>query len=491
MAKAKTPKDLKKEIQELKKEITALKKESIAPNISGENRSILMNNQELFIDATLFHWLFESKIVKVADRKSVIESALNIGLLAKMNGKVSATLKRFQGELESEISTIQAYMETFEGKFRKDTELKTNLENEILRELERYSNSMGYGDSFKNTGAITEDGTSKRGDVLSTIVVDEIPRDKLIVEVKFAQEYSLGDKRNVTTKGIRAETANVYEQVLSSRDNRGSEFAIFVIDKELNPIDLGGRPIVFIPEINGFIVTVEVEKADYTALETCYELARSMTLGKQTLDFDYAVLSFLLKDLNETMSRQKHIREAGTTIINEIETNHTKTITKVAETLKLFDAELAGTKLAIENTEKLLKKFFETGKLTSNELYEHYTKRFENPVYKAAKNEAEQWAKSVSERHQITRNYLLQKLNSDDDRSSSDQRQDEQEGDDTQTATITDEDKEPDSSSIQEEDLDKLSVAELKERCKSLGLPVSGKKAELIQRINTSFADDS
>ena len=33
------------------------------------------------------------------------------------------------------------------------------------------------------------------------------------------------------------------------------------------------------------------------------------------------------------------------------------------------------------------------------------------------------------------------------------------------------------------EDLSKLSVAELKERCKAAGLPVSGKKADLIARL--------
>ena len=35
------------------------------------------------------------------------------------------------------------------------------------------------------------------------------------------------------------------------------------------------------------------------------------------------------------------------------------------------------------------------------------------------------------------------------------------------------------------EDLSKLSVAELKERLKAKGLPVGGKKAELIERLSS------
>ena len=35
-----------------------------------------------------------------------------------------------------------------------------------------------------------------------------------------------------------------------------------------------------------------------------------------------------------------------------------------------------------------------------------------------------------------------------------------------------------------EEDLSSLSVADLKERCKAAGLPVGGKKADLIARLS-------
>ena len=41
-----------------------------------------------------------------------------------------------------------------------------------------------------------------------------------------------------------------------------------------------------------------------------------------------------------------------------------------------------------------------------------------------------------------------------------------------------------------DEDLTSLSVAELKERCKAAGLPVGGKKADLIARLSESSSDE-
>ncbi|HII48593.1 MAG TPA: SAP domain-containing protein [Candidatus Thalassarchaeaceae archaeon] len=41
-----------------------------------------------------------------------------------------------------------------------------------------------------------------------------------------------------------------------------------------------------------------------------------------------------------------------------------------------------------------------------------------------------------------------------------------------------------------DEDLSSLSVADLKERCKAAGLPVGGKKADLIERLSTSGSEE-
>ena len=72
---------------------------------------------------------------------------------------------------------------------------------------------------------------------------------------------------------------NVIEQILGSRANRDSEYCIFVIDDELNP--LGGivgeeNPILFLPQVKGFIVQVKVEEGKYMPLCVCYESILAM-----------------------------------------------------------------------------------------------------------------------------------------------------------------------------------------------------------------------
>ena len=404
--------DEQKEIDSLKMEIGNLKMASIEFDIE---KSTLHLNETFELNSSLVAWAGNKDKVKVAERRQFIHEALQIGILAKMQGKVSQTLKLFNNQIDSELSIIQSYMETQEYKFRKDSGFKTELEGLIRDELINHVRESEMKDKVTVTGTESEVGTSKKGDVLAVIHTEDGTKN-LAIEVKFASSFQIGDKRNVTTKGVRADAGKqVIEQILGSQANRNSEYCLFVIDKSLNPIDLGGRSIVFYPDIKGFIVVVDVESGDFDALKVCYDIARSMTISQQTLDFDYGVFSFLLKDLQETMSRQKHIKDAGRTILETLETNHTTTLKNhedtmksVRETLQLFEGDLAATQKAISEMIRLLDSFFKEGKLEAKEQREMYLKEKENPIYLAAKNQAIEWSLEVSNRHKSER--LLTKI---------------------------------------------------------------------------------
>ncbi len=409
---AKKKSDEQKEIDSLKKEIGNLKMASIEFDIE---KSTLHLNETFELNSSLVAWAGNKDKVKVAERRQFIHEALQIGILAKMQGKVSQTLKLFNNQIDSELSIIQSYMETQEYKFRKDSGFKTELEGLIRDELINHVRESEMKDKVTVTGTESEVGTSKKGDVLAVIHTEDGTKN-LAIEVKFASSFQIGDKRNVTTKGVRADAGKqVIEQILGSQANRNSEYCLFVIDKSLNPIDLGGRSIVFYPDIKGFIVVVDVESGDFDALKVCYDIARSMTISQQTLDFDYGVFSFLLKDLQETMSRQKHIKDAGRTILETLETNHTTTLKNhedtmksVRETLQLFEGDLAATQKAISEMIRLLDSFFKEGKLEAKEQREMYLKSKENPIYLTAKNQAIEWSLEVSNRHKSER--LLTKI---------------------------------------------------------------------------------
>jgi hypothetical protein len=409
---AKKKSDEQKEIDSLKMEIGNLKMASIEFDIE---KSTLHLNETFELNSSLVAWAGNKDKVKVAERRQFIHEALQIGILAKMQGKVSQTLKLFNNQIDSELSIIQSYMETQEYKFRKDSGFKTELEGLIRDELINHVRESEMKDKVTVTGTESEVGTSKKGDVLAVIHTEDGTKN-LAIEVKFASSFQIGDKRNVTTKGVRADAGKqVIEQILGSQANRNSEYCLFVIDKSLNPIDLGGRSIVFYPDIKGFIVVVDVESGDFDALKVCYDIARSMTISQQTLDFDYGVFSFLLKDLQETMSRQKHIKDAGRTILETLETNHTTTLKNhedtmksVRETLQLFEGDLAATQKAISEMIRLLDSFFKEGKLEAKEQREMYLKSKENPIYLTAKNQAIEWSLEVSNRHKSER--LLTKI---------------------------------------------------------------------------------
>lgn len=458
-------KDLRKEIKSLKSTVTNLQKNSITFSEKEVQPKTITIRGTFNLHHTLHGWA-SSKKIRVGDREQVVMEALQIGLLAKMEGKVSHTLKMFKDEVQSEIALIQSYMDTFEYQFRKDPETKTKLEEVVKDNIEKYALERGYPDSFTNTGASAEKGTNKKGDIVAQIK-GETATENMVVEVKFASKYSVGDDRKKSDKGLRSENKNVFEQVLGSRANRDSEYCIFVVDDELDPF--GGivtleNPILFLPEVKGFIVQVQVEEGKYLPLHICYEMARSLTLSERDIDFEMDMFNFILKDLSETMNRQDSIKQAGSTIIEQLETSHSANMEIIHKVIVDFEKELEATKKAIDTTIDILDEFFKTGTMDAEQQRKMYLKEVENPIYLAAQNEAREWTKAISNRHDKQRKLA--------------QIQSETEG----INLGEDSDNSKDSSTQKE--VDSMTVAELKELLKEAGKPVSGKKADLIARLN-------
>ena len=456
---------VKDENKSLKSRIKTLEKNNISFSKKDAQPKAITIHGTFNLHHTLHGWA-SSKKVPAADRERVIMEALQIGLLAKMEAKVSQTLKMFKDEVQSEMALIQSYMETFEYNFRKDPETKTKLEEVVKDKIEVYALERGYADSFINTGAAAEKGTSKKGDVVARIK-EENMTENMVVEVKFASNYSIGDRRNISEKGLRSENKNVIEQILGSRANRDSEYCIFVIDDELNP--LGGivgeeNPILFLPQVKGFIVQVKVEEGKYMPLCVCYEMARSLTLSDHNIDFELDMLNFILKDLSETMNRQNSIKQAGSEIIGQLESSHTANMEIIRKIIVDFERELEATKKAINRTMEILDEFFKTGTMDAEAQRKMYLKEVENPIYLAAQNEAREWTEAISNRHDKQRK--LGQIQSETE--------DIHLGEDSDNSKNSSTQKNPES----------MTVAELKELLKAAGKPVSGKKADLIARLN-------
>jgi hypothetical protein len=455
-------KDLKGEIKSLKEEIKLLKKNHIDID---DNSNIIRIKHEFEINQSLLSWVEASKLSQ-PKMHMLIHTALQIGILAKMQGKVSHTLSMFKKEIDSELGLIQSYMATIEYKFRKDSSYKTSLEEVVAEELNKHLIETGKKDTIVATGAQSEDGTSKKGDVTSTIMEGGVPKN-MAIEVKFAQEYQKGDVRQVTTKGLRADPKQFIEQALGSRSNRTAEYCIFVVDAGLRPFEMNGRTIEFFPEVKGFIAVVDVENDRHESLRVAYDLARSMTITQQPINFDYGVLSFLLQDLELTMRRQIHITNVGTNILTRFNTHNTEVVKslnstrkKIEQDIELFEGELAATKKAISEMRRLITSFLVDGELSPKELRQMWLKEKENSLYLTAKNDAKEWMDSVNARLEEEDAKNAEKINPEnaDDKVS-----------DIQLSETAYED---------------MKVQELKELLKAAGKPVSGKKPDLIARLN-------
>ena len=352
--------------------------------LDEDNSSVSFEGMKIQLHPTTFHYLAKGK---VGDRARIIEQALNVGLLAAQQGRVYQAVKLFNDQLSGEYDLLSSHMEVLEDKLAKDNKFKTDLENDVVVALVEFCNDMGYKDLVVPTGTKAEGDGNKTGDALATVRIDE-KQTNIAVEVKFATNYQLGQKQSVTQGQIRPSRDTVYSQILESQTVLDSVIGIFVIDENLNPID--GPGIQYYPDINGFIVKVNVLEGDYDNLCMCYEVARQMAVAGRSSDgVDMALLQFLVRDLATLLGRQKFIKDQGARILKSIKTNHEKTISDVEASLTTFDTELKGLQESLAWVQKCLEGLISTGELSAKDAFEVYTQKNAQIDYDAKKKELE------------------------------------------------------------------------------------------------------
>jgi len=134
----------------------------------------------------------------------------------------------------------------------------------------------------------------------------------------------------------------------------------------------------------------------------------------------------------------------------------------IGEQMALYDADLKATKTSIAQTKAALTQFFKTGEFSPTTAFETYVKQKANQEWKVEKTNGLEWTADLQKR-----------IN------------DEIEATENQENTTTSKEGNTPIESGKELEVDheKMTVAELKELCKEKGLPVGGKKADLITRL--------
>jgi hypothetical protein len=407
MGKAKDPakiiKKLEEKIEKLEAQIEESPKKGI--NLNDDENSVQIG-LSFELHPSVYGWFSDTKLVKAGDRASYITKALNTGLLALWQGRVSHALKQFKDEMQSELELVQMYTDSLQERLEKDNKYKTDQEVTVADALEAYIKEKKYSDTVDVTGTDADGDGNKTGDVLA-IVKDGRKAENLGIEVKFAANYGLGDSnagsgaggRKNTDKSFRSGADTAISQILETRSNRDSRLAIFVIDEHLNPLD--GPPVRFFPAYSGFIVKVDTLSNDFTALEICYEIARQMTLSSRSLTgMDFDIIEFLLRDLALVLGRQNFLKDAGETILKQIVKSHNDNIKVVKEQVAQFDAELSALRTSIENITEILTKFFNTGELSASEKFSTYVQDQAGTEWSSVKTQRTAWTAKLAERLQ-------------------------------------------------------------------------------------------
>ena len=400
---AKIIKKLEEKIEKLEAQIEESPKKGI--NLNNDENSVQIG-LSFELHPSVYGWFSDTKAVKAGDRASYITKALNTGLLALWQGRVSHALKQFKDEMQSELELVQMYTDSLQERLEKDNKYKTDQEITVADALEAYIKEKKYSDTVDVTGTDADGDGNKTGDVLA-IVKDGRKAENLGIEVKFAANYGLGDSsagsgaggRKNTKTSFRSGADTAISQILETRSNRDSRLAIFVIDEHLNPLE--GPPVRFFPAYSGFIVKVDTLSNDFTALEICYEIARQMTLSSRSLTgMDFDIIEFLLRDLALVLGRQNFLKDAGETILKQIVKSHNDNIKVVKEQVAQFDAELSALKISIENTTEILSKFFKTGELSASEKFSTYVQTQAGAEWSSVKTQRSAWTEKLAERLQ-------------------------------------------------------------------------------------------
>ena len=460
-------KQLKDEVKSLKAEVKKLSKklnENDVQIIDDEYLNIRLTVEDLH--PSVLGWFNKKDSKNTKDFKiRRLHEAIRIGLLAQMQGRIGHAINSYKEHLSEEMSLLKNYTNIFEQKFLENNKFKTDQEETLKSVLADYIQSQNYADSVQVTGTTADSDGNKTGDIVATINHAGKAHD-LAIEVKFSTNFPQGGvaSKSNTAKSYRAQTDTAISQIIESRKNRKSRYAMIVLDKSLN-IHSETPEILFLPEAQGIIVKVDLLANEYSNLEIAYDLLRQMTVSSIPINLDFAVLEYLLTDLSTVLGRQKRITESSKNIINQLEKSHKENVKEVISITSMHEAELKALQVTITQTTRIMKQWLKTGNLSADDAFETYMKPKANAEWTVEKMKH-------TEMLNLHQKMVREKMKHEAESKTVSKPEDEKT--DTKATKV-------ESSRTNYEN---MTVAELKKLLKAAGKPVSGKKADLIARLN-------
>lgn len=311
-----------------------------------EIRSFELSNDILFA-------YFDS--LAASDRDDALVKALNIGVLALMEDRLSAFLAATNNELGTELERLKLMFDLKNEVFSKASIKGLEAEEGIAKFLSEFVKLNGYEDEIALTGASSGKlERNKTGDIVCEI--GGALGAKVVIESKFNKSISLGEIENRDFFKSSGETA--LGQLIESQVNRDATCGIIVFDVSTMSPSLNNKiqDIHYVPKF-GFVTVVDYLRSDFRNLGIAYLLARDLAKSPQIEEFDQDVLFFLIsktiRDLREIWSIERLVK-------SNID-NNKKILLEIKKAL-----------ISFEFSQRYFKKFIENGTLTKQDLMEFY-----------------------------------------------------------------------------------------------------------------------
>lgn len=289
------------------------------------------------------------------ERDDTLLKAINIGVLALMEDRLSTFLAKTSNELGTELESLKILFDMKQEIFSKSSVKGAIAEDDISNYLSGLVAERNFKDDVLMTGS--SQGAIKRnktGDIVCR--VDRRSDAKIVIESKFDKGTSLGDIANKEIFNKNADTA--WSQLLESQVNREANAAIIVFDYSTVNAALLKNVVnlKYIPRV-GFVVIVDSQKGDFTNLGIAYVLSRDLATSTVSPDLDTSVLSVIINRIIKDLYDIRQIKK----LVSDNIANNQKILSKIEQSI-----------LSVEFSHKYLSKFLIDGNLSSEDLLEFY-----------------------------------------------------------------------------------------------------------------------
>ena len=343
------------------------------PHVTLNQALMRIEISDLQIESELAFAFFDS--LPADERDSQFVRALQIGVLALKQDRLSSFLAKTTNELGTELESLKIIFDMKAELFARSAVKGSLAEADIAEYLSEFVKAQGSKDRIELTGnAAGALSRNKTGDILC--YVDDADDNRIVIECKFDKGMRFGAIADQDWYGKKLDTA--LGQLVEAQANRECAHAIIVFDKSsITPALLKRVGNITYEPPYGFVVVVDSLRGDYSNLGLAYLVARDLACVDRSVEIETDLLTVLLDRIiaeADELSAIRRLVEANISNSNEI------------------IAHLEKGLLSLEFCRSYLRKFLADGTLSKADLLDFYSGGDRREQYRAIQHQIDAMA---------------------------------------------------------------------------------------------------